>query len=80
MRKKLLILTMVFLSSVGICTNLTTRVTYAQCACSCAVGCGGSCGARCSGCSNLSEALNTAAECCQGAKDATGPVEDCPAS
>lgn len=79
MRKKLLILTTAFLVAISTYGNFTTRTIFAQCGCSCAIQCGGRCGSRCSGC-EFFEGMVKAAECCEGAREATGPVEDCPAS
>jgi hypothetical protein len=79
MKKRLLTLAIAFLMSIGISGNFATSTTGAQCGAVCAMVCGNRCEGTCYDCT-LSECVDKAAVCCDGAAVATGDTGPCPAT
>jgi hypothetical protein len=76
MKKRILLTIMAFMLATSVYFGLPTHKTSAQCGCSCAMVCGNTCQFSCSGCS-LTGWIAVAAECCRGAKEATGDLPAC---
>lgn len=72
---RLLVLALV----IGSLMVITSPLASAQCGCSCAMVCNNACEFECSGC-GLLQGAEVAAQCCQGARQATGDTGPCTAS
>ncbi len=80
LKKRLLVLVMLLCLLGVTATQSVNADAYCSCAMTCGAGGkgGATCEASCSG-SSLGDVLAAYAQCCQGAQEATGPM-DCPAS